>query len=122
MVTGVCYFLFVEDLLTVLLTSIISAFMCLYGACVYAGNLDLMAGMNMMTEEQKSVYDLVAISHSAGIELSAIGLISFFGSVIGCYFFGLVSGAYTYLVLVVFSIILSVLDLNRAKYRKGHKD
>lgn len=116
-VSGACYHLFVEENFMVLCMALLSIFVISLAALIYMGNTGILAGVSTMSDEEKSKLNLTSIARTSGLMLFAATFISFYGMLIALYFYSTTAGIFVWIGLFVLTLIIMVVELNRAKYK-----
>lgn len=116
-VIGMVYFFTVDRSFMVLGMSFVSFIIMAIAAYVYAGNYEVLAGVDMMSEAERSELDLKAVSHTSGIMTYAAASVSFLAMVFVHWNYSHGLSILVWVILFAGILLLMVAELTRKKYR-----
>ncbi len=116
-VVGVMYYFFAEKSNMVIGLSVVSFFVVDLGAYVYSGYLDVLAGENTMSEDEKAELRTVSVARTSGGMISIATAVAFFGLVITYHILNPDIAIVVWVSLFVMVLLVMVVQLSRPKYR-----
>ncbi len=114
---GVAYYFLEEESKMVLGLSVLSFLVVAFGAYVYSGRLDDLAGANTISDEEKAQLRTVSVARTSGGMIAIATAVAFFGLVVAYHFFDPGIAAVAGISLFVLILLAMIVQLSRPKYR-----